>query len=143
LTAADFQKVVCWSCGSSIAGWDRPTGWPVERFKAAPSRSKLRRLMPFYDAAPSWSRLERIIARVEAGPREPTPGISSSTSRPAEGPLRASSTALAAKRKTTSLIEPVDSSGEMDSQEVSGSFVVAMARNCLSLWKKFSLRWRA
>jgi len=38
------------------------------RFKAAPSRGKLRRFMQFYDAAGSWSRVERIIARVEAGP---------------------------------------------------------------------------
>jgi hypothetical protein len=40
----------------------------AERFKAAPSRGKLRRFMQFYDAAGSWSRVERIIARVEAGP---------------------------------------------------------------------------
>ena len=37
------------------------------RFKAAPGRGKVRRLMQFYDAAQSWSRVERIIARVEAG----------------------------------------------------------------------------
>jgi hypothetical protein len=40
----------------------------AERFKAAPSRGKVRRFMQFYDAAQSWRRVERIIARVEAGP---------------------------------------------------------------------------
>ena len=38
------------------------------RFKAAPTRGKVRRFMQFYDAAQSWSRVERIIARLEAGP---------------------------------------------------------------------------
>jgi len=38
------------------------------RFKAAPTRGKVRRFMQFYDAAQSWRRVERIIARVEAGP---------------------------------------------------------------------------
>ena len=38
------------------------------RFKAAPSRGKVRRFTQFYDAAKSWRRVERIIARVEAGP---------------------------------------------------------------------------
>jgi hypothetical protein len=40
----------------------------AERFKAAPSRGKVRRFMQFYDAAQSWRRVERIIARVEVGP---------------------------------------------------------------------------
>lgn len=40
----------------------------AERFKAAPTRGKLRRFTQFYDAAQSWQRVERIIARVEAGP---------------------------------------------------------------------------
>jgi hypothetical protein len=40
----------------------------AERFKAAPTRGKLRRFIQFYDAAESWSRVERIIARVEVGP---------------------------------------------------------------------------
>ena len=38
------------------------------RFRAAPTRGKVRRFMQFYDAAQSWRRVERIIARVEAGP---------------------------------------------------------------------------
>jgi len=37
------------------------------RFKAAPTRGKVRRFTQFYDAAQSWRRVERIIARVEAG----------------------------------------------------------------------------
>jgi hypothetical protein len=41
------------------------------RFKAAPTRGKVRRFMHFYDAAQSWRRVERIIARVEAGPEGP------------------------------------------------------------------------
>jgi hypothetical protein len=41
------------------------------RFKAAPTRGKVRRFMQFYDAAQSWRRVERIIARVEAGPEGP------------------------------------------------------------------------
>jgi len=41
------------------------------RFKAAPTRGKVRRFMQFYDAAQSWRRVERIIARVEAGPDGP------------------------------------------------------------------------
>ena len=40
----------------------------AERFKAAPTRGKVRRFAQFYDAARSWRRVERIIARVEAGP---------------------------------------------------------------------------
>jgi len=38
------------------------------RFKAVPTRGKVRRFTQFYDAAQSWRRVERIIARVEAGP---------------------------------------------------------------------------
>jgi hypothetical protein len=38
------------------------------RYRAAPTRGKVRRFMQFYDAAQSWRRVERIIARVEAGP---------------------------------------------------------------------------
>jgi len=38
------------------------------RFKAAPTRGKVRRFLQFYDTAQSWRRVERIIARVEAGP---------------------------------------------------------------------------
>src|SRR6516165_9168070 len=45
----------------------------AERFKAAPSRGKVRRFMQFYDAAQSWRRVERIIARVEAGPQGSNP----------------------------------------------------------------------
>src|SRR6201998_909134 len=41
------------------------------RFKAAPTRGKVRRFMQFYDAAQGWRRVERIIARVEAGPEGP------------------------------------------------------------------------
>jgi Transposase DDE domain group 1 len=41
------------------------------RFKAAPTRGKVRRFMQFYDAAQSWRRVDRIIARVEAGPEGP------------------------------------------------------------------------
>ena len=40
----------------------------AERFRAAPTRGKVRRFAQFYDAARSWRRVERIIARVEAGP---------------------------------------------------------------------------
>jgi hypothetical protein len=40
----------------------------VKRFKAAPTRGKVRCFTQFYDAAASWSRVERIIARVESGP---------------------------------------------------------------------------
>jgi len=43
----------------------------AERFKAAPTRGKVRRFTQFYDAAQSWQRVERIIARVEAGPEGP------------------------------------------------------------------------
>lgn len=37
------------------------------RFKADPTRGKLRRFKEFYDAAQTWSRVRRIVARVEAG----------------------------------------------------------------------------
>ena len=40
----------------------------AERYRAAPTRTKLRRFMQFYDAAQSWRRVEHIIARIEAGP---------------------------------------------------------------------------
>src|ERR1700726_22216 len=53
------------------------------RFKAAPTRGKVRRFMQFYDAAQSWRRVERIIARVEAGPEGPDTGSSSPTSKAA------------------------------------------------------------
>ena len=40
----------------------------ADRYRAAPTRGKVRRFAQFYDAAESWRRAERIIARVEAGP---------------------------------------------------------------------------
>ena len=40
----------------------------ADRYRAAPTRGKVRRFAQFYDAAQSWRRAERIIARVEAGP---------------------------------------------------------------------------
>ena len=52
----------------SLLARDAPPVAQQERFKAAPSRGKVRRFMQFYDAAQSWRRVERIIARVEAGP---------------------------------------------------------------------------
>jgi Transposase DDE domain group 1 len=52
------------------------------RFKAAPTRGKVRRLTQFYDAAESWGRVERIIARVEAGLAGTIPASSSPISKP-------------------------------------------------------------
>ena len=47
-----------------IVGLEEST---AARFKADPTRGKLRRFKKFYDAAQTWSRVRRIIARVEAG----------------------------------------------------------------------------
>lgn len=47
-----------------IVGLEEST---ATRFKADPTRGKVRRFKEFYDAAQTWSRVRRIIARVEAG----------------------------------------------------------------------------
>jgi hypothetical protein len=46
------------------------------RFKAAPTRGKVRRFMQFYDAAQSWRRVERTSPASRPGPRDPIPGSS-------------------------------------------------------------------
>jgi len=49
------------------------------RFRAAPTRGKVRRFAQFYDAAQSWRRVERIIARIEAGSKPAAPSTSMSS----------------------------------------------------------------